>query len=93
MSRGPAERSPDNRHFSGTNPKWLCSLALLAVITAGARAEIPSPAPSSCLCFPREELKDFLIRIQEKKKHYQFFKSLFLLNCQLSVISLQSLKK
>lgn len=84
MSKGPAERSPDNHHFLGTNPKCLRSLSPLAVITAGARAEIPFPVPPSCLCFPRGKLKAFLTRIQ--KKHYQFFKSLFLLNCQLFVI-------
>lgn len=84
MSKGPAERSPDNHHFLGTNPKCLRSLSLLAVITAGAHEEILFPAPPSCLCFPRGKLKAFLTRIQ--RKHYQFFRSLFLLNCQLFVI-------
>lgn len=84
MSKGPAEGSLDHHRFLGTNPKCLCSLSLLAVTTAGAHAEILFPAPSSRLCFPRGKLKDFLTRIQ--KKHYQFFKSLFLLNCQMFVI-------
>lgn len=83
-SKGPAERSLDNHRFLGTNSVCRGSPSLLAAVTAGAHAEILFPAPSSCLCFPRGNLKDFLTRIQ--KKHYQFFKSIFPLNCQLFVI-------
>lgn len=76
-SNSLAERRLDNHHFLGTNPKWLCSLGLLAALTAGAQEEILFPAPSLCLHFPREKSKDFLIRIQKKKTHntINFFKS------------------